>query len=108
MLKSRLPLDLPRSVASDLLLVCCLLGDPVASGHEWLALGKQSDGLQGQRRTLGTTGQQPYGNQNHSNGKQKAAWGAQDAGAGDGNQCLSKTSEPLPSAKQTQSRLGAN
>ena len=69
MLKSRLPLDLPRSVASDLLLVCCLLGDPVAGGHEWLALGKQSDGLQGQRRTLGTTGQQPYGNQNHSNGK---------------------------------------
>ena len=79
----------------------------LTSHSHWMLL-KKSPLRQGQRRTLGTTGQQPYGNQNHSNGKQKAAWGAQDAGAGDGNQCLSKTSEPLPSAKQTQSRLGAN
>lgn len=57
----------------------------------WLAGkgGKQRHGLQGQRRALGTAGQQPQ-YRHHVNQNKEAEWGVEGAGVGDGDQDLLK------------------
>lgn len=77
MLKTGLPLDLPRSIASDLFSVCCLLGDPAAGGQEGQDLESRAMGCRDRGGLWGPLGSSHTANRDdQSNRKQEAAWGA--------------------------------